>query len=328
MLDGVLHSCPKLLKLLSNDIFLSLIGHDKLLQNVKGGTFVVSIRLSGSVGLGGKNVDPDIRTVQRSINQLLGSLKGIKELKVDGKLGSRPENSKTVAAIKAFQKNLVGIARPDGRIDVNGRSHRKLTQAITVLSVKKSVPVSSSLKMKLKIKLEQYEGRVEHMYLDTRGYITVGVGNMLSDVTAATKLPFVHRSTNEPATHEQIKEEFLRVKARPFGESEPASRFKPFTVLKLTESVMNEQIAHHIQSFEKELKVIYGDDAFTSYPDNVKLALFDMIFNLGMPKLKDTYPKFNGHIRNGNYQQAALESKRNGVQAERNAYVANLLRSH
>ncbi|MDF4742558.1 hypothetical protein P3545_06470 [Vibrio parahaemolyticus] len=91
---------------------------------------------------------------------------------------------------------------------------------------------------------------------------------------------------------------------------------------------MNEQIAHHIQSFEKELKVIYGDDAFTSYPDNVKLALFDMIFNLGMPKLKDTYPKFNGHIRNGNYQQAALESKRNGVQAERNAYVANLLRSH
>ncbi|MCV5917923.1 hypothetical protein OFN60_31360, partial [Escherichia coli] len=59
-------------------------------------------------------------------NQLLGSLKGVKELKVDGKLGSRPENSKTVAAIKAFQKSLVGMVRPDGRIDVNGRSHRKL----------------------------------------------------------------------------------------------------------------------------------------------------------------------------------------------------------
>ncbi len=89
---------------------------------------MASIRISGSVGLGGKNVDVDIRTVQRSINQLLGSLKGVKELKVDGKLGSRPENSKTVAAIKAFQKNLVGMARPDGRIDVNGRSHRKLNE--------------------------------------------------------------------------------------------------------------------------------------------------------------------------------------------------------
>lgn len=170
---------------------------------------MASIRISGSVGLGGKNVDADIRTVQRSINQLLGSLKGVKELKVDGKLGSRPENSKTVAAIKTFQKNLVGMARPDGRIDVNGRSHRKLMQGITVLSAKKAVPVSTSLKMKLKAKLEQYEGRVEHMYLDTRGYITVGVGSMLSDVTAATKLPFVHNSTNEPATYEQIKEEFL-----------------------------------------------------------------------------------------------------------------------
>ncbi|EPA1953120.1 MULTISPECIES: hypothetical protein [unclassified Vibrio] len=61
---------------------------------------MASIRISGSVGLGGKNVDADIRTVQRSINQLLGSLKGVKELKVDGKLGSRPENSKTVGAIE------------------------------------------------------------------------------------------------------------------------------------------------------------------------------------------------------------------------------------
>lgn len=219
------------------------------------------------------------------------------------------------------------MVRPDGRIDVNGRSHRKLIQAISGLSVKKSTTVTSSLRIMLKIKLEQYEGKVEHMYLDTKGYVTVGVGSMLSDATAATKLPFVHSSTNELATHEQIKDEFLRIKARPYGKSEFASKFKPFTTLKLTESVMNEQIAHHIQSFEKELRSIYGDEQFASYPENVKLALFDMIFNLGMSKLKDTYPKFNGHIRNGNYEQAALESKRNGIQASRNAYVANLLRS-
>lgn len=92
---------------------------------------MASIRINGSVGFGGKNADADIRTIQRSINQILSSLQGVKELKVDGKLGSRPENSKTVAAIKAFQKNLVGMARPDGRIDVNGRSHRKLSEQIT-----------------------------------------------------------------------------------------------------------------------------------------------------------------------------------------------------
>lgn len=107
MLDGVLHSCPKLLKLLSNDIFLSLIGHDKLLLNVKGGTFVVSIRLSGSVGLGGKNVDSDIRTVQRSINQLLGSLKGIKELKVDGKLALDLKTPRLSPQSKLFRKTLL-----------------------------------------------------------------------------------------------------------------------------------------------------------------------------------------------------------------------------
>lgn len=39
---------------------------------------MASIRISGSVGLGGKNVDGDIRTVQRSINQLLSFFKGSK----------------------------------------------------------------------------------------------------------------------------------------------------------------------------------------------------------------------------------------------------------
>lgn len=46
-----------------------------------------------------------------------------------------------------------------------------------------------------------------------------------------------------------------------------------------------------------------------------------------MPQLRDSYPKFIDHIRNGNCVQAAQECNRNGVQAERNAYVSSLLRS-
>jgi GH24 family phage-related lysozyme (muramidase) len=268
-----------------------------------------------------------IRTIQRSINQILSSLQGVKELKVDGKLGSRPENSKTVTAIKAFQKNLVGMARPDGRIDVNGRSHRKLSESISLAATKRVTKIPSSFTLKLKIKIEQYEGRVEHMYLDTRGFVTVGVGHFVQDASAAIKLPFINSTNNQLATADEIRSEFSRIKSRPFGKSESASKFKPFTKLILTEQFMDDQITRHIKNFEKELKAIYGVEQFSSFPDDVKLALFDMIFNLGMSKLRDSYTKFNGYIRNGNYVQAAAESKRNGVPTERNAYVANLLRS-
>ncbi|MEX3073478.1 N-acetylmuramidase domain-containing protein [Vibrio alginolyticus] len=107
---------------------------------------MASLRLNGSVGLGGKNADADVRMVQRSINQLLSSLRGVNELKVDGKLGSRPENSKTVAAIKVFQKSVVGMVRPDGRIDVNGRSHLKLSGQVArqSLATVYTLPIVSS----------------------------------------------------------------------------------------------------------------------------------------------------------------------------------------
>lgn len=35
-------------------------------------------------------------------------------------------------------------------------------------------------KLTLRGKLEKYEGLIEHMYLDTKGYVTVGVGHLLS----------------------------------------------------------------------------------------------------------------------------------------------------
>jgi GH24 family phage-related lysozyme (muramidase) len=50
-----------------------------------------------------------------------------------------------------------------------------------------------------------------------------------------------------------------------------------------------------------------------------------MIFNLGMSKLKTGYPNFNKYIKANDYKNAALESNRRGVAAERNLYVKKLL---
>jgi len=58
----------------------------------------------------------------------------------------------------------------------------------------------------------------------------------------------------------------------------------------------------------------------------VKLALFDMIFNLGMPNLKNTWPKFNAAIQAKDWQAAANNSNRKPpVSPERNQYVKDLL---
>ncbi|MBH0059473.1 hypothetical protein I6F65_21310, partial [Pseudoalteromonas sp. SWXJZ94C] len=243
------------------------------------------------------------------------------------RLGSRPENSKTVAAIKLFQSKVVNMVRPDGKIDPNGRTHRKINEKLASAAVVAVVPISANLKTTVKQKMKTYEGNIPHMYLDTKGKVTVGVGHLLKDVDAAKKVPFTIRDTGALASIKQIEDEFKLIKSRPFGENEAYWNFKPFTKLIITEAVANAQVDQHIKTFESELKTIYGASEFSSYPDDVKLALFDLIFNLGMTKLKDTFPNFNRHMKAHDFKKAAIESNRKDVSAERNSYVRNLFLS-
>src|SRR5580704_1499007 len=41
---------------------------------------------------------------------------------------------------------------------------------------------------------KQFEGRVGWMYLDVKGLVTIGVGNLIDPLPAAVGLPFVHRA--------------------------------------------------------------------------------------------------------------------------------------
>ncbi|BAC93391.1 conserved hypothetical protein [Vibrio vulnificus YJ016] len=94
---------------------------------------MTNITLSGSVGISGKNQRKDIMAVQEALNLVNSSNPVLKPLVVDGKLGIKPEKSKTVNAIIQFQKKYVHLQNPDGRIDVHGKTHVKLSSAILKL---------------------------------------------------------------------------------------------------------------------------------------------------------------------------------------------------
>ncbi|MBO9621355.1 MAG: peptidoglycan-binding protein [Sphingomonas sp.] len=76
--------------------------------------------ITASVGRGGVNVRADVRQVQELLNAWLAAT-GQATIPTDGGAGPR-----TVAAIEAYQARVLGAARPDGRIDPDGRSWRAL----------------------------------------------------------------------------------------------------------------------------------------------------------------------------------------------------------
>ncbi len=74
-----------------------------------------SIFIRGSVGQGGRNEANDVRSVQKQLND--HAMPPRQKLVVDGKSGP-----KTAAMIRDFQKAVVGLRNPDGRVDPNGRT--------------------------------------------------------------------------------------------------------------------------------------------------------------------------------------------------------------
>lgn len=174
----------------------------------------------------------------------------------------------------------------------------------------------------IRTKLEQFEGCVEHMYLDTKGYVTVGIGHLLATVGDAQKLAFVWQKDNKAATKEDIANDYDAVRKQVKGLF--AFTYKRYTKLKLRRATIDSLTNSHIDQFEIELRSVYGKD-FDTYPTEVRLALFDMIFNLGMTELRTGFPKFNGFIKARRWADAATECNRRDIGDDRNTYVRELL---
>lgn len=75
----------------------------------------------GSVGKSGKNIHSDVLLIQELLNHKIKRLPGEKPLKVDGIIGN-----KTIKLITNYQKVVLKMKTPDGRVDPNGKTFKSL----------------------------------------------------------------------------------------------------------------------------------------------------------------------------------------------------------
>lgn len=76
--------------------------------------------IGASVGSGGVNKAADVLAVEKLLNQYLAA-QGEPALAADGKV-----DVDTILAIQAYQRDIVGIQNPDGRIDPGGKTWKAL----------------------------------------------------------------------------------------------------------------------------------------------------------------------------------------------------------
>jgi GH24 family phage-related lysozyme (muramidase) len=192
------------------------------------------------------------------------------------------------------------------------------------------MPLSANVRKSLAVNLERYEGRVPHLYRDSEGHVTVGIGHLVSNRNEMARLTMMTGRAGVPmqaATLKQKQDEFDTIAKLPANLE--AHRYEKHTKLTMRDQDIDGLLHEHIDSFYGSLAGTYCKAKgypkdFDSLPQNVQLALFDMIFNLGVTGLT-RFAQFNKSIKDGDWKKAATQCKRLGVNVDRNEYVKKLL---
>lgn len=169
--------------------------------------------------------------------------------------------------------------------------------------------------------LSLWEGVVRHMYLDTKGLVTVAIGHLLATPEAACALPFEDAQTKAPAAKPAIRRAWAAVKAM-----EPArleASYAPATTLRLSQDQCFELAKTRLErEFLPALRrTLPGFDAL---PAGVRRAIVDVAWNYGVAGLLRTkifFPQLKAH----DWAGAAKTCERLDSRPLRNEWRARLL---
>jgi hypothetical protein len=162
----------------------------------------------------------------------------------------------------------------------------------------------------------RFEGRVPYMYLDIKGLVTVGVGNLIDPVEAAQALPFCFKNKpgittpGSPATPDQIAGEWQRLKNNPSLATKGYTACEPITQLELSDDAIDSLISGRLTQNEGFLKSKQWFQNFDSWPADAQLGLLSMAWAMG-PAGPGGFPNFRVACQNMDFSTAAAECRMN-----------------
>jgi GH24 family phage-related lysozyme (muramidase) len=172
----------------------------------------------------------------------------------------------------------------------------------------------------LKARLRKHEGVIPHLYLDTLGLVTCGVGHMIATEQGVANISMVRNGDSQPASLNDKVIEWRNVKSL-----EPArlpAYYEQHTTLRITDAVVDAIQDLDIATFTALLKGAFA--SWDVFPDAAKEALLDMAFQLGVAGLKSKFPVLTLAARAMKWYICAKQCHREGIAEWRNQATADL----
>lgn len=173
---------------------------------------------------------------------------------------------------------------------------------------------------RLKDSLKAWESSVPHMYLDTVGVTTCGIGHAIFSPEMACALSWERGATGVAASPQEIMQEYHRVMAMERGMV--ASYYAMRTVLRLPKEAITDLLDSDIAAKQTELAAHLP--GLLAFPEPVQCALLDMAFNLGVHGLTSGFPHLMVAVLAEHWLEAAQHCHRKDIAEPRNAWTAKL----
>jgi GH24 family phage-related lysozyme (muramidase) len=182
--------------------------------------------------------------------------------------------------------------------------------------------------------LAGFEGSIPYMYLDSHGFVTVGVGKMLATPAAAVAIRFVHRTGQSQASAAEIAAAYLAVRGA--VANRPATAYRSLTDLDLAPRESDRLLNQELQKAEDGCRNLFG--GWDRFPLPAQLALLDMVYNMGEGRAITAAQRQAGRREHGLFQfhrlresvaredwvAASRECHRVGIQASRDTWTRNM----
>jgi len=155
---------------------------------------------------------------------------------------------------------------------------------------------------------EPFEGSIPYMYLDVKGLVTVGVGNLIDPVELAIALPFRSKGSGLPASKELIAAEWRKLKADPTLAKKGHLACAAVTDLELNDDTIGALIAQRLMANDSLLKRQPSFQGFETWPADAQLGLLSMAWAMG-PAGFSRFHRFRTACQKRDFKAAAAESK-------------------
>ena len=150
------------------------------------------------------------------------------------------------------------------------------------------------------------------MYLDVKGLVTIGIGNLIDPVASALKLEFQSKGGGGPVSSAEIISEWNTVKARTDLMSKGSAEFNAITRLQLTDKGITTMVNDHAKGIETyittNVSAMKYYSNFKNWPADAQMAFMGIAWGV-MPLPQFGWHKFPEACRVEDWDTAAKECK-------------------